>query len=92
MMSTIPPLLLNLTKVLPHKLKKQYNAYLQFWSKKYDEVVNCYCGGLSVRHCTAKNLVEHFHECEKSMYLDPSYLLHLGMDGPSVKKSFEASY
>ena len=72
--------------------KKQYNAYLQFWSKNYDEVVNCYFGSLFVRHCTAKNLVEHFHECEKSMYLDPSYLLHLGMDGPSVKKSFEAIY
>ena len=42
-----------------------------------------------VRHCTAENLVEHFHEFEKSMNLDPSYLLHLGMDGPSVNKSFE---
>ena len=88
-MSTIPPLLLNLTKVLPHKLKKQYNAYLQFWSKKYDEVVNCYCGSLFVGHCTPENLVEHFHEFEKSMNLAPSYLLHLGIDGLSVNKSFD---
>ena len=48
--------------------------------KKYDEVINCYCGSL---------LVGHFHEFGKSMNLDPSYLLHLGMDGPSVNKSFE---
>ena len=78
-MSTIPPLLLNLTKVLPHKLKKQY-AYLQFWSEKYVEVVNCYCESLFVGHCTAENLVEHFYKFEKSMNLDPSYFLHLGMD------------
>ena len=71
------------------QVKKQYDAYLQFWSKKYDEVVNCYCGSLFVGHCTAQNLVEHCHEFEKSMNLDPSYLLHLGMDVLSVKKSFE---
>ena len=71
------------------QVKNQYDAYLQFWSKKYDEVVNCYCGSLFVGHCTAENLVDYFHEFERSMNLEPSYLLHLGMDGPSMNKSFE---
>ena len=44
------------------------------------EVVNCYCESLFVGHCTAENLVEHFYKFEKSMNLDPSYFLHLGMD------------
>ena len=72
------------------QVKEQYDAYLQFWSNKYDEIVNCYCGSLFVGHCTAENLVEHFHEFEKFLNLDPSYLIHLvDMNGLSVNKSFE---
>ena len=48
-----------------------------------------YCGRLFVGHSTAENLVEHFHDFQKSMNLDPAYLLYLGIDGPSVNKSFE---
>ena len=37
----------------------------------------------------AENIVAHFHEFEKSVNLDPSYVLNLDMDGPSVNISFE---
>ena len=37
----------------------------------------------------AENIVANFHEFEKSVNLDPSYVLNLDMDGPSVNKSFE---
>ena len=82
------PLTFKLCESATSQVKKQY-TYLQFWSKKYDEVVNCYCGGLFVGHGTAEILLENFHEFEKSMNLDPSFLLHLSIDGPSVNKSFE---
>ena len=58
-------------------------------NKKYDELVNCYCGSLFVEHCTAENSVEHIHEFEKSVKLDPSMLLYLRVDGDIVNKSFE---
>ena len=51
--------------------------------------MNRYCGSLFVEHCTAENFVEHIHEFEKSVKLDPSMLLYLRVDGDIVNKSFE---
>ena len=47
------------------QIKKQYDEYLQYWSTKYDEVINCYCGSLFVGHCTHEQLIEHYYEFTK---------------------------
>ena len=70
-------------------VKKQYDAYLSYWSKHHDQVVCAYMGSLFVGHCNAENLVEHYEEFVKQLQLDSSYLLHLSMDGPNVNLSFE---
>ena len=40
-------------------------------------------------HCTSDDLVNHFFEFMEELKLNLSLLLALGMDGPSVKRSFE---
>ena len=42
-----------------------------------------------VYHCPAEKLVEHFIEFIKKANLDLKYILHIGMDGPSVNLKFE---
>ena len=42
------------------QIKKQYDGYLQYWSAKYDEVIKCCCGRLSVGHYTYEQLIEHY--------------------------------
>ena len=54
------------------QIKKQYDGYLQYWSTKYDEVINCYCGSLFVGHCTQEQLIEHY-EFTKNLKLDSSF-------------------
>ena len=71
------------------QFKKQYDGYLQYWSTKYDEIINCYCGGLFVGHCTHEQLIKHYYEFTKNLKLDSFFLLHLGMDGPSVNNAFQ---
>ena len=44
---------------------------------------------MTVEAYFAENNIEYFHEFENFMNLDPSYVLKLDMDGPSVNKSFE---
>ena len=71
------------------QVKKQYDAYLQFWNFNQKEVVNAYIGSLFVGHCTADNLVDHFTHFMKELKLDPHLFLSLGMDGPNVNLSFK---
>ena len=71
------------------QVKKQYDAYLIYWSKKTDMVEHAYCGSLFVGHCAADDLVDHYREFIKQYGLDSNYLLHYGMDGPNVNISFE---
>ena len=71
------------------QIKKQYDGHPYYWSTKYDEVINCYCGSLFVGHCTHVQLTEHYHEFAKNFKIDSSFLLHLGMDGPSVNNAFQ---
>ena len=71
------------------QIKKQYDGYLQYWSAKYDDVINCYCRSLFVGHCTHEQLIEHYYEFTKNLKLDSSFLLHLGIDGPSVNNAFQ---
>ena len=42
-----------------------------------------------VGHCTHEQLIEHYYEFTKNLKLDSSFLLHLGMDEPSVNNAFQ---
>ena len=66
-------------------VSKQYDAYLQYWSKSYNQIVDAYCGSLFLGHYTSDNLVEHYKHFAKELNLD----LLIGMDGPNVNLSFE---
>ena len=50
-------------------------------------IVNC--GSFFVGHCTHEQLIEHYYEFSKNLKLDSSFLLHLGMGGPSVNNAFQ---
>ena len=71
------------------QVKKQYDGYVQFWCDKSQCIKIAYCGTLMVDHCPAEKLVEHFFEFIKKANLDLKYILHIGMDGPSVNLKFE---
>ena len=71
------------------KVQKQYKAYVQYWSKNYDCIVNSYCGSLFVGHCTNEDLIEHFEHFGEDMKWNSSRLLQLGMDGPKVNLAFQ---
>ena len=69
--------------------KKQYDRCLQFWSKRYNEIINAYFGSLFTGHCTSDQLLEHYQTFVSRLGLDWHYLLHIGMDGPNVNLAFE---
>ena len=69
--------------------KKQYDAYLTFYSTEFQRIITAYCGSLFVGHCTAQDLVEHFFEFVEKLSLKPAFLQSLGMDGPNFDKLFE---
>ena len=69
-------------------MKKQCDGYVQCFSK-HCQIITAYCGSLLISHCDSSDLVQHFIDFSKKMKWDNSYLLQLGMDGPSVKKAFE---
>ena len=68
-------------KTATSKVDKQYDAYMQYWSKKSNLVSNRYCRSLFVGYCTNEDLLEHFNHFVKEMHCEHSFLLHLGMDG-----------
>jgi len=70
------------------QVKKQYDGYLRYLSPTFKEVTNLYCGSLFVGHCGSEQLLEHFQHFVKDLSLDCKLLLHIGMDGPNVNKSF----
>ena len=71
------------------QVKKQYDAYIQYWSRETN-LVNCvYIGSSYVGHCFAKDLLQKFKDFSEEMNLDQSLLLQLGMDGPNVNTRFE---
>ena len=69
--------------------KKQYDAYVQFWSAQRNLVTSVYCGSIFVGHCAAKDLMHHFQYFGEQMNWNPDLLLQVGMDGPSVNLKFE---
>ena len=70
------------------QVKKQCDGYVQYFSK-HCQIITAYCGSLFIGHCDSSDLVQHFIDFSKKLKWDNSYLLQLGMDGPSVKKAFE---
>ena len=72
------------------QMKKQYDGYFSFFSKKLCKIVTSYCGSLFVGHCTSDDLVDHFFEFVRDLRLDLNLLLAFGIDGPNVNKSFKS--
>ena len=52
------PVTFKLDETTTSELKKQYDRYVQYWSRTYEEPVNGYCGSLFVAHCTNEQLIE----------------------------------
>ena len=52
------------------QVKKQCDAYLLYWSKSYDQIVNTFCGSLFVGHCASDHLVNYFNTFLKDLDLD----------------------
>ena len=71
------------------QVKKQYDGYVIYWSKRSDSIVHSYCGSLFVGHCTTVDLVEHYEKFVKQLDIDSKFLLNFGMYGPNVNLSFE---
>ena len=40
-------------------VSKQYDVYLHYWSKDYNQIIDVYCRCLFLGHCTSDNLVEN---------------------------------
>ena len=70
------------------KAEKQYDGYITHLSDFFKQVITAYSGSLSVGHCTSKDLLHHFHSFMDSLDLSTSWLLNIGMDGPTVNMSF----
>lgn len=64
------------------------NTVFGYNSKTFKKVVTRYVSSELVGHCTADHLKDIFFNKVKSMNLDLSYLLQLGMDGPNTNLSF----
>ena len=71
------------------QVKKQYDGYVQYWSKTWNCIQISYCGSLFVDPCPAGKLVDHFFEFVNKLGLNLKFLLHIGMDGPNVNLKFE---
>ena len=66
------------------QVKKQYDGFVQYWSKSQNKIAMAYCGSLFVDHCPAEKLVEHLFAFVEKIGLDVKFMLHLGMDGPNA--------
>ena len=71
------------------QVKKQYDGYIQYWSKETNLVNSVYCGSLFVGHCFPKDLIQHFTSFCEDMKWEPDLMLQIGMDGPNVNTKFE---
>lgn len=48
------------------QVKKQYDTYVQYESRRYKRIVSQYAGSLFVGHCNADALKDHFFEFGRS--------------------------
>ena len=72
-----------------NQVKKQYDAFVQFWSSLHQQIVNRYCGSVFVGHCGSEKLLNQFFEFGKVIVWGNRFLLHIGMDGPNVNLKFQ---
>ena len=70
------------------KVEKQYDGYITHFSDVFKQVITAYSESLFVGHCTSKDLPHLFHSFMDSLDLSTSWLLNIGMDGPTVNTSF----
>ena len=70
------------------KVENQYDGYITHFSDFFKQVIAACNGYLFVGHCTSKDLLHHFHSFVDSLDLSTSWLLNIGMDGPTVNTSF----
>lgn len=71
------------------QIKKQYDAYVFYFSSSFGKFVSHYLGTLFVGHCSSKDLISHFYKFEEKIKWDSQYLLQVSMDGPSVNLAFK---
>lgn len=71
------------------QVKKQYDAYIRYESKRFNNIVDRYCGSLFLGHCDANQLVKNFFTFALNMDWNSFYLIQLSMDGPRTNLSFE---
>ena len=83
------PLTFKFDETTTKQVRKQYNGYVQYFSKHHGQIITVSCRSLFIGHCDSSDLIQHFIDFSKEMKWDNSYLLQLGMDGPSVNKAFE---
>lgn len=73
------------------QIKKQYDGYITYYSKKEKNVTTRYVGSLFVGKCKHEDLLDHFYTFMQDLKLNTDFLIGLGMDGPKVNKAFEKS-
>lgn len=83
------PFCFHFDETMSGQLKKQYDAYLTYWSAKSNEIITSYIGSLFVEHCAAADLLQYFQTFVSKLSLDVCLLMNLGMDGPTVNLSFQ---
>ena len=55
------PFVFKLNETTTLQVKKQYDGYIQYWSKERNLVNSVYCGSLLVGHCFAKDFLILLH-------------------------------
>jgi len=71
------PFTIKFDETTTSQIKKQFDMYICYWSKKYNLVMNKYVVSKFVGHCPATELLGHCNELMKEMGLVNSFLLHL---------------
>ena len=51
------------------QVKKQYDGYITYFSKQFEQIVTVHCGSPFVCHCSHKDLVQHFYVFLESLQL-----------------------
>ena len=74
---------LNLLNPPDSRLKKQYDGYIQYWSKRL-QYIKIYCGTIMVDHCHSKKFGKHFLKFMDKVKLQLQLILQLSIDGPNV--------
>lgn len=70
------------------QVKKQYDGYVQYESKRFGDIVTRYCGSLFLGHCKAVDLKDHFFHFGRQLSWDINFLLQIETDGPNLNLSF----